>query len=155
NLPAARRIIAGHQLDILFYTDIGMEPFSYTLGFSRLAPIQCVGWGHPVTTGSKAIDYYLSSDLFESTEADQHYTEQLVRLKNLPTYYYRPTPRYPVRGREYFGLPHGARLYGCPQSIYKFHPDFDELLAGILRADSSAILVLLHSRFQHLEELLL
>ena len=38
----------------------------------RLAPVQCVGWGHPVTTGSPNIDYYLSGDM-ETDESDSHY----------------------------------------------------------------------------------
>ncbi len=90
NLPAARRIIAEQALDVLFYTDIGMDPTTYTLAFSRLAPVQCVTWGHPVTTGIPTIDYFISCQHLETDESDQHYTEKLVRLKNLAVYYYRP-----------------------------------------------------------------
>ena len=60
-LEPARKLIAEQQLDVLFYTDIGMEPLTYFLAFARLARVQCVTWGHPVTTGIPAIDYYLSS----------------------------------------------------------------------------------------------
>ena len=42
DLAAARQIVADAKLDILFFTDIGMEPFTYFLAFSRLAPVQCV-----------------------------------------------------------------------------------------------------------------
>ena len=45
NIEEARRQIAEAELDILYFTDIGMEPLTYFLGFSRLAPIQCVTWG--------------------------------------------------------------------------------------------------------------
>src|SRR5207253_11098850 len=92
NLAAARRQIAEHGLDVLVYTDIGMEDLTYSLAFSRLAPVQCVTWGHPVTTGIPTIDYYLSSTLFETAEAQEHYTETLVRLPALPCYCYRVTP---------------------------------------------------------------
>jgi len=47
DLSEARAIIASSNLDILVFTDIGMEPFTYALAFSRFAPIQCVFWGHP------------------------------------------------------------------------------------------------------------
>jgi predicted O-linked N-acetylglucosamine transferase (SPINDLY family) len=40
----------------------------------------------------------------------------------------------PVLSREELGLPSGT-LYGCPQSIYKLHPEFDEILAQILEQD--------------------
>ena len=39
-----------------------MEPFSYYLSFARLAPVQVVWWGHPDTTPSNQIDYFLSLD---------------------------------------------------------------------------------------------
>src|ERR1041384_519096 len=75
------------QLDILFYTDIGMDSFTYTLAHSRLAPVQCVTWGHPSTTGIPTIDYYISSEALETEGAEQCYTETLVQLRNLPIYY--------------------------------------------------------------------
>ena len=61
-LKPARQEIADHSLDILFYLDIGMDPLTYFLAFSRLAPVQCVTWGHPVTTGIPNMDYFISSD---------------------------------------------------------------------------------------------
>ena len=35
NVAAARRLITEQQLDILFHADIGMDPLTYTLAFSR------------------------------------------------------------------------------------------------------------------------
>ncbi len=46
-LSGAQTAIAAEQLDVLCYTDIGMDPFTYQLAFSRLAPVQCVLPGHP------------------------------------------------------------------------------------------------------------
>ncbi len=80
-LAAARGQIADQRLDVLFYTDIGMDPATYFLAFARLAPVQCVTWGHPVTTGIPAIDYYLSSADLEPPDAAKHYTEELVCLR--------------------------------------------------------------------------
>ena len=64
----ARAQIAALELDILFYQDIGMEPISYFLAFARLAPVQCVSFGHPNTTGIPTMDYFISNDLFEPPE---------------------------------------------------------------------------------------
>ena len=91
-LPAARSLIAQQHLDVLFYTDIGMEPMTYSLAFSRLAPVQCATWGHGVTTGIPTIDYFISSIHLESVGSEQQYTEQLVRLKALAVPYYRIAP---------------------------------------------------------------
>jgi hypothetical protein len=35
---------AGFELDILVFPDVGMEPLSYLLAFSRLAPVQMAWW---------------------------------------------------------------------------------------------------------------
>ena len=97
HLPAARRLIAHQCLDVLFYTDLGMDSITYTLAHSRLAPVQCVTWGHPVTTGIDTIDYFISSEHLETSDSEQHYTERLVRLKNLAVYYYRPGAPTPLK----------------------------------------------------------
>jgi len=142
HLPMARRLIAEQQLDVLFYPDIGMDPFASTLAFSRLARVQCTSWGHPVTTGLDTIDYFISSEALETEGAEDHYTETLVRLKELPIYYYRPELPVPLKTRADFGLAEGAHLYACPQSLFKLHPEFDEVLGGILRNDHQGLLLL-------------
>src|SRR5262249_36956635 len=131
----ARQTIADQKLDVLFYSDIGMDSHTYSLAFHRLARVQCVTWGHPVTTGVPNIDYFLSSELLEADDADGHYTEHLVRLPSLPTYYYRPQMPPQSRSRADYGLPGEGSLYLCPQSLFKFHPDFDVLLGAILSRD--------------------
>jgi predicted O-linked N-acetylglucosamine transferase (SPINDLY family) len=142
NVPTARRLIAEQELDLLFYPDIGMEWTTYALAFSRLAPVQCVTWGHPVTTGIPTIDYYLSSEWFETDAADGHYSEKLIRLKSLPFYCPRPVLPPAARNRADFNLPAEPHLYGCPQSLFKIHPDFDALLGEILRCDPQGLLLL-------------
>jgi protein O-GlcNAc transferase len=137
-LHRARSQVAALQLDVLFYQDIGMEPFSYFLAFSRLAPVQCVSFGHPDTSGIPSIDYFVSNDLYEPHDAAQHYSERLFQLRDLPTlaYYYRPERRTPAMTREQLGLRDREHLYLCPQTLFKLHPDFDRLLSGILERDS-------------------
>lgn len=153
SLDAARSIIVQHYPDVLFYTDIGMEPFTYYLAFARLAPVQCTTWGHPVTTGIPNVDYYISCRHFEPDDAREHYSEQLVLLDNPPTYYYRPSDSAVV-SRVELGLSDGQTFYLCPQTLFKFHPDFDEYLAGILRRDHRGIVVLVESKHKHWAKLL-
>ena len=154
DLPNARQIIVDAQLDILFYCDLGMDPISYTLAFSRLAPVQCTTWGHPSTTGMDTMDYFISSDLIEIEGAQTHYSERLVRLPSLTFYYYRPQPPQPLAGRSRFGLSETATLYVCPQSIYKFHPEFDPLLADILRRDPNGQVILIRWAYAGADALL-
>ncbi|OQY55312.1 MAG: hypothetical protein B6245_19935 [Desulfobacteraceae bacterium 4572_88] len=156
DLKAAREAIAGQGLDILFYPDIGMDSLTYFLAFSRLAPVQCVTWGHPVTTGIPNMDYFISAEHLEPPDAQAHYSERLVLLRRLPVYYYRPeVPETPLP-REKFGLPEDANLYICPQAPFKFHPDFDAALGSILRRDPRGLLVLIEGQtFDHWARLLL
>lgn len=154
DLHRAREQIAGLALDILFYQDIGMEPTSYFLAFARLAPVQCVSFGHPNTTGIPTMDYFISNDLFEPPDAQEHYSETLVQLRDLPTlaYYYRPKVPEGLATPESFGLPGEATLYVCPQTLYKLHPDFDRILSGILTEDPRGLVVLIAGQFQEFTE---
>ena len=141
DLQAARETIAGLELDVLFYLDVGMDPLTYYLAFARLAPVQCVAWGHPDTTGIPNLDYFLSSELVEPPGAEAHYSEHLVRLAPLPTCYSRPAPPGGGADRQRFDLPDDATLYVCPQNLFKFHPDFDAALAALLGRDPRGLLV--------------
>jgi len=156
DLQAARETIAALELDVLFYQDIGMEPFTYFLAHSRLAPVQCVSFGHPDTTGIPSIDYFISNDLFEPDDAQAHYSEKLFLLRDLGTlsYYYRPAAPAAMKSREAFGFAASTRLYLCPQTLFKLHPSFDETLGEILRADADSRLVLLEGRARHWSRLL-
>ncbi len=144
-LAAMRTQIAELNLDVLLFTDIGMNTTTYSLAMSRLAPVQCVTWGHPVTTGYQSLDYFISSDLLETRDAEIHYSERLIRLANLGTYYYRPRAAG-ARSRADWGLDPERHLYFCAQTLFKMHPDFDEVLAGILRGDPAGDLVLIEGR---------
>ncbi|MGH7176316.1 MAG: tetratricopeptide repeat protein, partial [Tepidisphaeraceae bacterium] len=142
DLPQARSQIADGNLDVLIYADLGMEPFTWTLAFSRLAPVQCAMWGHPITSGIPAIDCFISSRLAEADDAQKNYTEKLGLLEHLPLYYYRPAPPQEPRDRGFFHLPDDRHLYGCLQAQYKLHPDFDAVLAEILRKDPRGLVLL-------------
>jgi len=139
----ARREIAALDLDLLLFADVGMDSLAQTLCYSRMAPWQAVTWGHPDTTGSPAIDLFVSSQLAESADADGHYTEQLVRLPTLGVCYPRPVRERPERGKQELGLDPRRRAYVCPQTLFKFHPEFDAALSAILAADPGGDLVLL------------
>ena len=139
------------ELDILMLPDIGMTPSSRVLSLHRVAPVQVTAWGHPVTSGSPCLDYYLSSDLMEPPGAEAHYTEQLVRLPNLALFLRPPAP---VAGDASFGLPEGRILLGCLQSLYKYHPAHDALLPAIAREVPSALFVFLEGQPAHMTELL-
>ncbi len=155
NLDAARSVVAERGLDALIYADIGMDPFTYFLAFTRLAPAQCVLGGHPATTGIPTIDYYLSHADLNAGDGRSHYSESLVNLRALPNYFPRPELPDPPAGRAALELEGSGALYVCPMMLFKFHPAFDAMLAGILRRDPTGRLVLFRDRkAPHLHEAL-
>ncbi|RFC31335.1 MAG: putative O-linked N-acetylglucosamine transferase, SPINDLY family [Candidatus Nitrotoga sp. MKT] len=137
--------VLSDDLDILVYPELGMDNTSFLLAAMRLAPVQCTGWGHPVTSGQANIDYYFSSAAMEPDNAELHYSEKLILLDGLGTYYSKPVLPTPAR-RADFALPEGKTLYLCPQSLFKIHPDNDALLAHILERDPDGVIVLFAGR---------
>ena len=132
--------------DMLYYWEVGNDPTNYFLPFLRLAPVQVTSWGIQVTTGIPNVDYYLSSDLVEGPNAEEHYSERLVRAATLLTY--QTAVALPVRPRTRadFGLSDGQHVYGCVQNLGKFHPEFDATLAAILRRDPDGVVVAARDR---------
>lgn len=154
DLNQANQRLQSLELDILFYADIGMDPLIFSLATTRHAPIQCVTWGHPITTGLKTIDYFISSKLIEPEDAQDHYTETLVQLESLPAYYFRPSLPDKIKTRGAFGLSDDDHIYACPQTLFKFHPEFDQVLAGILRKDPQARIVMIRDETSKWKDLL-
>ncbi len=135
-------MLAEHQPDLIFYTDLGMDPTTYHLAHQRLAPIQFTTWGHPITTGISTIDYFISSDGMDSEASQAHYSEKLVLFRHLLLHYDRPPLLSESVDKSLLGLPDHIRLYLCPQTLFKMHPDFDGILAQILRADPSGLVMM-------------
>lgn len=130
------------ELDILYFTDLGMTPYDFLFPLFRSAPIQITGWGIPHTSGNDSVDYYISSDGIEPDGADYLYSEKLVLLPGgLPCCCYSSSFEVADVGREYFFLPHHCKLLGCLQSLHKLHPDFDHLLEEIALQNPDAIFV--------------
>ncbi|WP_299467446.1 tetratricopeptide repeat protein [uncultured Gimesia sp.] len=154
DLQRANQVLQSLELDILFYADIGMDSFIFSLATTRHAPLQCVTWGHPITTGLNTIDYFISSKLIEPEDAQEHYTERLVQLDALPSYYYRPTLPDKIKARGAFGLSDNEHVYACPQTLFKIHPEFDQVLAGILRKDPKARIVMIRDNISKWKDLL-
>lgn len=142
----AAGVIAARAYDVLYYWEVGTDAVNYFLPFMRLAPVQCTSWGIQLTSGIPTMDYYLGSELVEPEDAAEHYSEKLLLMKGMPSYQTR-LPRPAVyKSREDLGLPEDKHVYLCPQQLGKFHPDFDPLLAGILRQDPRGIVAVTEGR---------
>ncbi len=147
SLQPAREAVAALELDALFFQEIGLDPFTYYLAFARLAPVQCVSFGHPDTTGIPNMDWFISSDLYEPSGTQEHYSERLWLARQAGTlaWYLRPPTPDPSLSRDSLGLPSDRPLYFCPHSHFRWHPEFDLLLRAILDTDARGEVVLVDS----------
>jgi predicted O-linked N-acetylglucosamine transferase (SPINDLY family) len=122
--------------DAIVYPELGMSNDTLRLAAIRLAPVQAVSWGHPVTTGLPSMDLFLSSDLMEPPTGHLAYTERLVRLPGLSIRY---SPAFTVEdavearaaARHSLGLEGNTPLFLSLQTHAKYHPNDDSLLGQI------------------------
>ncbi|QZZ19716.1 tetratricopeptide repeat protein [Leptothermofonsia sichuanensis E412] len=141
DLEAVCQQIRSDQLHILVFLALGTRVKIGAIASLRLAPVQCSAWGHPVTSGLPTIDYYLSSELMEPENAQEHYSEELVRLPNIGLCYPKTQLPTPTKTREDFGLRDDAVLYLSCQLIFKYLPQHDYLFAEIARRVPQAQIV--------------
>lgn len=158
SLAVARKKLESLELDIIIYPDLGMKVLPTLLAYSRLATVQITTWGHSETSGINTIDYYVSSQWFESNPttpsiAQQGYTEKLVLFKSLGTFYFSPHTIFidnnPILAKPYkfktaveLGFLEGVNLYCCLQTFYKMSPEFETAIARILQLDRDGIILL-------------
>ncbi len=93
------------------------------------------------------MDYFLSASSIEPGDARASYSERLVCLNRLPSFYEPPSEAVPVSSRSALGLPETGVLYGCPRTLFKLHPDFDAVLADIAERDPDGHLVLIEGKY--------
>jgi predicted O-linked N-acetylglucosamine transferase (SPINDLY family) len=140
-------------IDVLIYPGIGMDTVTLKLAALRLVPVQCSSWGHPVTTGMPTIDYFISSDLMEPPDGDEHYTEKLIRLPHL-SIWYEPTepqqnsfPEFVIPGCEKHDF-----IYLCSQNLLKYLPRYDFVFPAIAREVENARFVFIASHIGELND---
>ncbi len=137
-VPEAIAQVKAWKLDILIYTDIGMHPSSYLMGIHRLAPIQGVFGGHPVTTGIPNMDYFFLTGSEALKAGVEDYSEKTIFLqRGLGQKSYLPKPEQFSRDMFIHATPED-HVYFCPMMLIKIHPSFDKALEGILRQDPRA-----------------
>lgn len=141
NFSAIINSVISSKLDILVFTDIGMDVVTYILAGLKLAPVQCAMVGHGTTTGLPTIDYYISGD-FEHPDAQKQYREKLIRLPNLGAAQYLPDSPAAATSRVELGIPDDAVLFiSCANGI-KQRPERDQVYIEILKQAPNAWILL-------------
>jgi predicted O-linked N-acetylglucosamine transferase (SPINDLY family) len=108
-----------------------MDPRHHVLGALRLAPVQCVLYGHPVTSGLPNMDHFVSAAALEPADGAAHYRENLVLLPGLGACPERPPAAGDGAWLDQFA--DGGQIALCLQNHLKLVPSFDAVLAKIAK----------------------
>lgn len=143
-----KTLLESMKLDVIVYCEIGMDPLFYLLSYMKLAKIQVNTWGHSDTSGIDTIDYFFSSRYYELeySKSQDHYSEQLILLNSLCTYYINPLSRYPnitFTTRYDFGLSSDSVIYFCGQSLFKFTKVYYDYIIQILDSNPNAVMIMI------------
>ena len=139
DLPGALAIITAQRPDVLLLPELGMDPQVLRIAAHRLAPVQAVAWGHPITTGLPTIDLFLSSSAME-TGADWTH-EHRIDLPGLGLHLTRCQPPDTPLDHAGLGLPEDRPLLLSVQTLAKYRARADVLHARIAEAAPEAVLV--------------
>lgn len=143
SLPHWINAISQQVPDVLVYPEVGMNHRVLQLAALRLAPRQYAMWGHPETTGLPTIDGYFSGDAFERDDADQYYTESLIRLPGTASFY-EPVASISDSKSDPVTPSDSRPRIVCPSAAFKFQPENDLVFLDIVRANQTARLVFFH-----------
>lgn len=138
--PLAERIFRDKN-DVLVFPEPQGSHLLLLLAAIRLAPIQCAGFGNPVTTGLHTMDYFLSPDDAEVNWPEKQYREQVVRIRDAWALSVTPPPPEPDMGRATFGLTESDHVYIASQQLQKWTPDFVDTVVELVQRDSNAHLI--------------
>ncbi len=131
NVGALASKISDDQLHALIYPEVGMDPHVLRLAALRLAPVQAMSCGHPITSGLPTMDVMLSGELVETEDAEQHYTEALVRLPNLGLALSEDPSLASDLSHADFGVDDASVVYLSGQSLFKYLPQHDDVFPRI------------------------
>ena len=154
DIEEAAQQIYKQNFDILYYWEVGTDCTNYFLPYFKAARVQVGCWGWPSTSGIEAMDYFLSSESLESKDAENNYTEKLIKLARLPVYYYRPPVPEESLSKSHFGFQDEHHLYLCAQNLRKVQPQMDEVFIQILQQDEHAQVLFIDDKRENITQLL-
>ncbi len=146
DLYQAVELIRSKRPDVVYYTEPAWDFSQTVMALFRTAPVQCTSWMSPGTSGLTTMDYFLSSVYMERPDAQNQYSEKLENCKETFPSWVKKVVLPPPAPRSDFGLQDDWVVYSCLQNLMKFHPDFDHVVAEILRRNPKAHLIMLSAK---------
>ena len=140
------KLLLNEKFDIMIYPSIGMSRLSQ-LSNIRLAPLQLMFPGHPITSGSKHIDYILLPNYFVKNESEKCLLQESVSEKII--YYksiYLHTDEIKIKqhsDRSDFFMKNNIFYVTCFQNKWKITNYMKHLIENILNNTPNEIHIIL------------
>jgi protein O-GlcNAc transferase len=133
-------LVAQDENDALLFPEPQGSPLTIAIAALKLAPIQCAGFGNPVTTGLPFMDYFFVPDSAEVTLPAPFYRESVIRLAGVGAAIER-APMPPLFSRAQLGFGLSEKIYLVNQQLQKWTPGFVQAVISILKSEIAAKLV--------------
>jgi predicted O-linked N-acetylglucosamine transferase (SPINDLY family) len=126
--------LVGDANDVLLFPEPQGSSLLQLIAALRCAPIQCAGYGNPLTTGAHTFDYFIAPAAAEAPAAQANYRERLVTIDGMGV-------RVPMSARLKSNAAIGLQLdqrfryVMISQQMQKWSPRFVDAVVQILKGD--------------------
>ena len=134
NIQKIFKFLNEESFGSILFLDHSMNNISQALINKKYAKNYFVFWGHPITTGSKNMDYFISSDLMDKGNQN-HYSEKLILLDGIGFNYKIDNDLKDIKINT---LTIKENSFYIPQGLFKFLPKYDYLLGEILDSNKKS-----------------
>jgi predicted O-linked N-acetylglucosamine transferase (SPINDLY family) len=126
--------LVGDANDVLLFPEPQGSSLLQLIAALRCAPIQCAGYGNPLTTGTHAFDYFIAPAAAEAPDAQVNYRERLVTIDGMGVHIPMPT-RLKPNAAIGLRLDQRFRYAMVSQQMQKWSPGFVDAIVQILKGD--------------------
>ena len=126
NITNIEDFLKKEKFESIFFLDHSMNNIVPSIISKKFAKNYFIIWGHPITTGSKNMDYFISSELMDNDNQNQ-YSEKLILLDGIGFNYKIENKLRNTKIQK----PKENTFY-MPQGLFKFLPKYDPLIGEIL-----------------------
>ena len=128
------------KFENIIFLDHAMNNITQAILNIKLAKKYFMLWGHPITTGSKNVDYFISSKFMDDNNY-ANYSEKLILLNGIG-FNYKPDENLELIKNKI----HKNNSFYILQSLFKFLPKYDHLLGVLLEQNKNSTISLLKDR---------
>ena len=122
------------------FLDHSMDNISQSIINYKYARKYFILWGHPVTTGSKTMDYFISSQSMDK-DNDEDYSEKLLLIKSIGINYKLDEDLINIENQNIL-----ENSFYVNQSLFKLLPKYDYLYGRILEENKKSTITFIKDK---------